>query len=156
MSSSIPFLTPIAFTLCALGIFGLGYMVYTQEKKLQRFMIGKDGKSLEATLAWLTEKAAKTDDILAAHKEALEVIDTRVQKSIRGYSLIKYNAFENNGGEQSFAAGLLDEKGNGYILSVITGRTHTGVYTKKIINFTPQSALTKEEALALSEAKKTI
>jgi hypothetical protein len=156
MSSSIPFLIPIAFFLCAVGIFGIGYMVYTQEKKLRSFMIGKDAKSLEATLAWLTEKAAKTDDVLAAHKEALEMIDARVQKSIRGYSLVRYNAFENDGGEQSFASGLLDEKGNGYVLSVITSRNHTGVYAKKITAFTPQSTLTKEENLALSEAKKTV
>lgn len=156
MTSSIPFLTPIAFVLCALGMFGLGYMVYIQQKKLRSFMIGKDGKSLEATLAWLTEKTAKTDDVLAAHKEALEMIDARVQHSIRGYSLIRYDAFDNDGGQQSFASGLLDEKGNGYVLSVITSRNHTGVYAKKVSAFTPQSALTKEENLALTEAKKTL
>lgn len=156
MSSSISLLVPIAFFLCALGIFGIGYMVLRQEKKLRSFMIGKDGKSLEATLAWLTEKAARTDEILAAHKEALEVIDGRVQRSIRGYSLVRYNAFENDGGEQSFASGFLDEHGDGYILSVITSRNHTGVYAKKVTNFNPASPLTKEETLALTEAKHTL
>ncbi|MEI6022521.1 MAG: DUF4446 family protein [bacterium] len=156
MSSSISLLISIASILCILGIIGVGYMVLQQEKKLRSFMIGKDGKSLEATLAWLTEKTARTDDVLAAHKEALDIIDSRVQKSIRGYSLIRYNAFTNDGGEQSFASGFLDEKGNGYVLSVITSRNHTGVYAKQIREFKPQQALTKEESLALAEAKKTL
>jgi hypothetical protein len=119
-------------------------------------MTGKDGASLEATLAWLTQKMAATDDTLHAHKEALEMIDGRVKRSIRGYSLIRYDAYENGGGEQSFASGLIDEHQDGYILSVMTNRNHVGVYAKKINRGTPEVTLTKEELDALNTAKKSL
>ncbi len=121
---------------------------------LRSFMAGKDGASLESTLAWLTHKAAATDETLEAHKEGLEHIDARVKRSIRGYSLVRYNAYESAGGEQSFASGLLDEHQDGYILSVITNRNHVGVYAKKVNRGIPDVSLTNEEADALADAKK--
>jgi hypothetical protein len=121
-------------------------------KKLRAFMAGKDAASLEATLQWLTEKSASVDGTLAAHKEALEMIDARVKRSIRGYSLVRYNAYDDAGGEQSFASGLLDEHGDGYILSVLTNRNHVGVYAKRINRGTPESTLTAEESDALKQA----
>jgi hypothetical protein len=117
---------------------------------------GKDGASLESTLAWLTHKAAATDETLEAHKEGLEHIDARVKRSIRGYSLVRYDAYESSGGEQSFASGLLDEHGDGYILSVISNRSHVGVYAKKVNRGIPEVSLTKEETIALTDAKKQL
>jgi hypothetical protein len=126
------------------------------QKKLRVFMSGKDGASLEATLAWLTQKTAATDTTLEAHKEALEMIDARVKRSIRGYSLVRYDAYESSGGEQSFASGLLDEHQDGYILSVITNRSHVGIYAKKINRGIPEVSLTDEETDALNAAKKSL
>ncbi len=131
-------------------------VVRNLRQTLRSFMAGKDGASLESTLAWLTHKAAATDETLEAHKEGLEHIDARVKRSIRGYSLVRYDAYESAGGEQSFASGLLDEHGDGYILSVITHRNHVGVYAKKINRGIPEVSLTTEETTALSEAKKSL
>jgi hypothetical protein len=123
------------------------------QQKLRTFMVGKDGTSLEATLSWLTAKIAEINDTLSAHKEALEVLDGRIARSIRGYSLVRYNAYLDAGGEQSFASGLLDEHGDGFILSVITNRNHVGVYAKRVIAGTADVSLTEEEKAALTEAK---
>lgn len=126
------------------------------QQKLRAFMKGKDGASLEATLAWLTQKSATVDMTLEAHKEALEMIDARVKRSIRGYSLVRYDAYESAGGEQSFASGLIDEHEDGYILSVITNRSHIGVYAKKINRGIPEVSLTTQETDALNSAKKSL
>jgi hypothetical protein len=119
-------------------------------------MNGKDGANLEDTLLDLTQKVSGIEDTLEAHKEGLEYIDSRVKRSIRGYSLVRYNAYDNAGGEQSFASGLLDEFGDGYVLSVITNRNHVGVYAKKIIAGKPETSLTNEEADALTQAKQPL
>ncbi len=119
-------------------------------------MIGKDAQSLESVLAWLTKKSAEIDETLVAHKEALEVIDARVKKSVRGYSLIRYDAYENAGGNQSFASGILDESGDGFILSVITNRNHVGIYAKPVSRGNALSSLTEEENLALETSKKSL
>lgn len=142
--------------ILVIGIAALTLLYVRLHKKLRSFMAGKDGASLEATLAWLTQKVAAIDDTLDAHKEGLEHIDARVAKSLRGYSLIKYNAYTDGGGDQSFASGLIDEHGDGYILSVITNRNHVGVYAKRIVAGTPESSLTTEEKTALADAKKQL
>lgn len=119
-------------------------------------MMGKDGASLESVLAWLTQKNAQVEDTLEAHKEALEVIDSRVKKSVRGYSLIRYDAYEDSGGNQSFASGIIDESGDGFILSVITNRNHVAVYAKPVNRGISASSLTPEETLALETSKKSL
>lgn len=127
-------------------------LLYRLKKKLRVFMSGKDGVDLEDTLILLSERTATNERTLTAHKEGLEFIDARVKKSLRGYSLVRYNAYADGGGEQSFASGLLDERGDGYILSVITNRNHVGLYAKKVIGGTAQQSLTREETEALASA----
>src|SRR6201999_4558855 len=114
------------------------------QKKLRVFMNGKDGSNLEETLSDLTNTVANIQETLEAHKEGLEYIDSRVKRSIRGYSLIKYDAYDNAGGEQSFASGLLDEHGDGFVLSVITNRNHVGVYAKKVANGKAETSLDRK------------
>ena len=127
-------------------------LLYRLKKKLAVFMSGKNGADLEDTLTLLSERTAANERTLVAHKEGLEFIDSRVKKSLRGYSLVRYNAYTGGGGDQSFASGLLDERGDGYILSVITNRNHVGLYAKKVVGGTAQQSLTREESEALASA----
>jgi hypothetical protein len=156
MTGSIPSSIIVALGLLFVLVVILIILVKNLRQTLRSFMAGKDGASLESTLAWLTHKAAATDETLEAHKEGLEHIDARVKRSIRGYSLVRYDAYESSGGEQSFASGLLDEHGDGYILSVISNRSHVGVYAKKVNRGIPEVSLTKEETIALTDAKKQL
>ncbi len=119
-------------------------------------MAGKDAQSLESVLAWLTKKNAEVEETLEAHKEALENLDSRIKKSIRGYSLVRYDAYEEGGGNQSFASGIIDEGGDGYVLSVITNRNHVGIYAKPVSRGNALSSLTQEESLALETSKKSL
>lgn len=156
MLGSIPFSVSIIIGILSIALIALGVWLYRMNQKLRTFMTGKDGSSLEATLSWLTQKTAAIDDTLEIHKEALEMIDARVKRSIRGYSLIRYDAYESSGGAQSFASGLIDEHQDGYILSVITNRSHVGIYAKKINRGIPEVSLTVEEEQALKDAKKSL
>jgi hypothetical protein len=156
MVQSIPLGLTITIILLALCTIGLIATTVVLHKKLKVFMAGKDAASLESVLAWLTKKNAEVDDTLQAHKLALEVIDARVKKSVRGYSLIRYDAYEDSGGNQSFASGLIDENGDGFILSVITNRNHVGIYAKPVSRGVALSSLTPEETLALDTSKKTL
>lgn len=145
----------IIIVVCiALAIaFGVSLVLLVRlQKKLKIFMSGKDGADLEETLTLLTERTTANEKTLESHKQGLEYIDARVKKSLRGYSLVKYNAYTDGGGEQSFASGLLDERGDGYILSVITNRNHVGLYAKKVVGGTANQSLTREETDALASA----
>jgi biopolymer transport protein ExbB/TolQ len=157
MGGSIPSIAfAIILAIFAVAIGALVYWVVQLQKKLRIFMNGKDGADLEETLFKLTDKVANVEETLRAHKEGLEFIDARVKRSIRGYSLVRYNAYDDAGGEQSFASGLLDENADGYVLSVITNRNHVGVYARKVVNGAAETTLTAEEQHALTEAKQSL
>lgn len=138
----------ILAVLCAVTLV----LLIQLQKKLRAFMSGKNGANLEDTLLELIDRTTQNEKTLTTHKEGLEYIDARVKKSLRGYSLVRYNAYSDGGGEQSFASGLVDERGDGYILSVITNRNHVGLYAKKVVGGTSQQSLTKEETDALQAA----
>ncbi len=145
----------VACAVLLLAIIVLAVLFVRLQKKLARFMSGKDGTSLEATLEWLTRRVAEIDERLDEHQKGLIHIDTRVKRSVRGYSLIRYDAYS-SGGAQSFSSALIDEHGDGYILSVVSNRTHTGVYAKQLTAGTADASLTTEETEALSQAKRQI
>jgi hypothetical protein len=156
MGQSIPFISLAIMIILAIAVGILTFFVLQLQKKLRIFMNGKDGANLENTLSHLTDKVTGVEQTLQAHKEGLEYIDARVKRSIRGYSLVRYNAYDDAGGEQSFASGLLDEYGDGYVLSVITNRNHVGVYAKKVVAGKAETSLTTEEQDALTEAKQPL
>ncbi len=156
MIQSIPLWLAIALGTLSISTLVLIIVSLRMHKRLRSFMKGKDGISLEAVLAWLTQKNAQVDETLHAHKQALEMIDARVKKSVRGYSLVRYDAYDDTGGNQSFASGIIDESGDGFILSVITNRNHVGVYAKPVNRGISAASLTPEETLALETSKKSL
>ncbi|HSE56997.1 MAG TPA: DUF4446 family protein [Candidatus Paceibacterota bacterium] len=151
-SATIPLLFIIAGVLAVATVW-LTVSHFRLRRKLTAFMQGNNAASLEESLKHITDRNVIVEKTLSAHKEALEHLNGRLAKSVRGLSLVRYNAFPDTGGLQSFASGLLDEHGNGFILSVVTSRSHVGIYAKPVTAYKPAVELADEEARALSEAK---
>jgi hypothetical protein len=66
--------------------------------------------------------------------------------------LVRYNPFEETGGNQSFALALLDLDGNGWVLSSLHARSGTRVYAKAITAGRADAALSEEESAAIRQA----
>lgn len=73
---------------------------------------------------------------------------------IQRIGLVKFNAFDDIGGEQSFALALLDAENNGVLLSSLLSRTESRTYAKAISAGTSEQVLSLEEQQALSRAMK--
>jgi hypothetical protein len=66
--------------------------------------------------------------------------------------LVRYDAFEDIGGQQSYSLCLLDGNKNGVILTYLTGRNSTRSYTVAISGGVPSRKLSDEETAAMDEA----
>ena len=66
---------------------------------------------------------------MKARTGALEAAGLRAFQRV---GLVRFNPFEDTGGNQSFALALLDAEGNGWVLSSLHARTGTRVYAKPI------------------------
>lgn len=155
-TSSIPLLFWVFLVLLTGCTAWLAVAHHAIKKRVVALTKGSGGKSLEETIASVLERQRAIERILGAHKEALELINARLSGSIRGLSLVRFNAFQGSGSPESFAAGFLDEQGDGFILSVLVNRNHVGVYAKPVAGFSGINQLTAEEKIALEEAKKKV
>ncbi len=89
-------------------------------------------------------------------KQITEDYNNRISTSIRGCATVRYDAFADTGGKQSFATALITESGSGVIISSIYTRARVSMYAKPIEQFTSTYELSKEEQQALSEARKSL
>lgn len=84
----------------------------------------------------------------------MEEIEKHVQLSIEKVSLIKYNAFEQMGGEVSFVLALINQKNTGLLINGIHSREGCYTYVKQVIQGKCDKTLSKEEKEALDQAMK--
>lgn len=73
----------------------------------------------------------------------------------RHVGLVKYDAFEDVGGSQSFALALYDDKGDGALITSLVGRSDCRVYCKPLIGGKSERSLSQEEQRAIREAVQT-
>lgn len=117
---------------------------------------GGDGKSLESAIKGLHERASALETHAKTAETALNNLDTRIQGSIRGVAVKRFDPFQNSGGQQSFATSFLDEHGNGAVVSGIHARDGVRVYAKEVKNFSSDRELSDEERGAIAEAQKKL
>ena len=121
-------------------------------RRLDALTRGATGRSLDAVLDAHVEKVyavARDLDVLSARSAVLEANGRR---SVQRVGLVRFNPFEDTGGNQSFALALTDAHGTGFIVSSLHSRTGTRVYAKAITEGRSDGALSDEEAEALQRA----
>ncbi len=79
-------------------------------------------------------------------------LEEGLSASKRHLGLIRYDAFEEVHGKQSFAVAIYDDHGNGAVLSSIVGRTDCRVYAKPLVSGRSERTLSQEEQRAIQEA----
>ena len=114
---------------------------------------GETGQSLEAVLDAHIDKVytvAREVDTLAGRTATLEAAE---RKALARVGLVRFNPFEDTGGNQSFALAVMDANNDGWIVSSLHTRTATRVYAKGITGGKPEAQLSTEETEALRQAQ---
>ena len=81
-------------------------------------------------------------------------LERKLQRSKRHLGLVRFDAFPDIGGNQSFTLAVYDDNGDGVILSSIVGRADNKVYGKNLVNGKTDHHLTNEEQQAILDAVK--
>jgi hypothetical protein len=119
------------------------------ERRFASLTRGESGTSLEGILDAHLDKVyavARQVDELEARSAVLEAAQRRTFQRI---GLVRFNPFEDTGGNQSFALALLDQAGDGFVISSLHARAGTRVYGKAVARGTSESNLSAEESEAL-------
>lgn len=95
------------------------------------------------------------DDLRRAVDEiaaGLARVDRRVDGSVARTSIVRYDAYEGTGGQQSATVALLDAGRSGIVVSAIQGRDYARIYMKELDRGRAPVALSPEELEAVERA----
>jgi uncharacterized protein YheU (UPF0270 family) len=113
---------------------------------------GVRGDNLEEILREYVERMGTTERKLEALEDVIEDVHSQSQRHFQGVGAVRFDAFEDMGGKQSFALALLNGKGDGVVLSSLYGREESRVYAKPVKGGLSEYALSKEEETAVQQA----
>jgi len=147
----------VIYTLIGLVLI-LAILVVRLEFRLSKLLRGKDAKSLEDTIEKLTEQIRDLNHFRDESIDFLKLIEYRLKRSVQAVETMRFNPFkgEGIGGNQSFSTAIVNEKGDGTIISTLYARESTNVYSKPVKKFVPEFELTKEEKEVLDRAKSSL
>lgn len=121
--------------------------VYTRLTK------GTSGGNLEEILQSHIATVEAVSQRLETLTSEVERIANQQKRCLQRVGLVRFDAFEDVGGEQSFAVALMDDTGNGVTISSMYSRNDVRVYAKEIREGQPSHPLSTEELRARSIAQ---
>ena len=122
------------------------------QKRISKFMTGKDAKSLEKDIVGLYEDNKFLKINVDKNKKDIRTLYKNMENAFQKIGLIKYGAFQQMGEKLSFSLALLDENNNGFILNSVHSTEGCYTYTKEIKSGECAISLGEEEQQALDMA----
>jgi hypothetical protein len=144
-------LVVVVFAL-VLAVVGLIRRARKLGRRLESITRGSDEGSLEAVLGTHLERVRQVVHDIDTVAARTAVIERDLIGSLGRVGLVRFNPFEDTGGNQSFALALLDGRGDGFIVSSLHARTGTRLYAKAVAGGASETALSEEESEALRQA----
>jgi len=117
------------------------------------FLRGESGEhDLLATVGKSVGKAREVEEKINLVANAQEDLASVGRLAVQRFAVVRYDAFEDMGGQLSFSAALLDDYGDGIVITSINGRTETRTYAKPVRAMKSQHNLSDEERAAIESA----
>ncbi len=158
MVLSEPVLGILVLVLVA-GVVALGGVLAVVVLRLRRLhgayaaVVDPDRREdlFEAVQRHVAEVDRLRDDVAVVHRNSERLRDL-LRETVSRVGVIRYDAFEDMGGALSFSAALLDERGDGVVVTAINGRTEARTYAKSVAGGSSEHNLSPEEQRAIDVA----
>lgn len=122
------------------------------KRRLDSFLVGKDGSNLEENIVRLVEDNKTLKISADRNRKDIRTLYKKMESTYQKVGLVKYDAFHQMGGQLSFCLALLDENNNGFIINSVHSTEGCYSYAKEIKNGACSISLGKEEAETLEMA----
>jgi hypothetical protein len=91
-------------------------------------------------------------DVLGLRRE-VAALRKEAAGALRHLAVVRYDAFEEMGGQLSWSLALLDDGGDGVVLTSIRGRNEARTYAKSVTTWRSDQDLSPEETEAIAHAR---
>ena len=113
------------------------------------------GEASGDLLEFAVSLQGRVDDLYRAVDEVaagLSRVDRRVDGAVSNTAVVRYDAYEGTGGQQSASVALLDATRTGTVVTAIQGRDYARIYVKDLDRGRSSVALSPEEQEAVDRA----
>jgi hypothetical protein len=151
-------LDTIAIAAAAVAVVSLilAFIAVLKIGSLKRSLLVLQGDATHGSLLSAVDRHVGAVDELRreVHGVKTEVTGIRsdLADALRHVAVIRYDAFKDMGGRMSFSAALLDDDGDGLVITAINGRSETRAYAKGVKTGQSDNPLSPEEAQAVEHA----
>jgi hypothetical protein len=153
----------VAWVALGLAVI-LGVLVAVQTVRLGR--VERSYRALMRGSSGPTAVAMTLGEVIAGQGEQIErnradidslttqaaSIERRLARSVQHVGIVRFNPFQDTGGDQSFAIALLDQHGDGVVFSSLHNRSLTRIYAKPVKSGASPLSLSEEEVQAVQQA----
>jgi len=157
MSLSEPLATVVlalagVVVLLAATVLVLGLRLRRLARDQRRALDGVE-VDVVGTLARLRRRLEELEGSLDAARRHSEGVADDLTRTLSRVGVVRYDGYEDIGGQQSFSAALLDAHADGVVITSITGRNDGRTYLKSITAGEGAVTLSEEEAAAVAAAR---
>ena len=148
----------LAVAIAACAAAGIALVVVLLWRRTSRLAATQSvvlGQSTGDLLEFAVSLQGRIDDLYRAVDEVaagLSRVDRRVDGALTNTAVVRYDAYEGTGGQQSASVALLDATRTGTVVTAIQGRDYARVYVKDLDRGRSSVALSPEEQEAVDRA----
>lgn len=154
MDTLLSTLSLYGLPLLALCLISLALYTIYLHRKITHFTQGATAQSLEDTILACIDSVKAIEDrneLISSHALSLE---ERLKDSLRNAQTLRFKALDTNASNQSFSVALLNEKGNGVVITTLHVRDRVSTFAKPITNYASTYELTDEEREVIDTSRK--
>jgi len=157
-SSGLMAIAAIAIALTSL-VVGIVLAVKLRRLKADQTVLLRSGEPKDVVaevsegrrvLSGLANSIEQTN---TAVESRFDSIDVALSRSVSGFSLVRYDAYDEASGRQSVSIALVDSTGSGVVLSSLVRRESARMYARLVGEGNDESALSPEELEAVESAR---
>jgi len=147
----------VAIAACAVAVLALLAVLLLWRKLAsvrasQGVLLGGERRDL---VDFAVSLQARIDDLHRAVDEiaaGLSRVDRRVDGAVTNTAVVRYDAYQDTGGQQSASFAFLDSTRTGTVVTAIQGRDYARIYVKELDRGKAAVALSPEEQQAVDRA----
>ena len=135
----------------------LSFFLIKAVRRYTKLTKGANNVDLGRVLEDIIKRSQASEENLAQISKELETFGIKTRSFLQKFTLIRFNPFEEEGGDQSFVVAFLDGKNDGVVISSLHSRSGVRIYAKQVEGGkSAKHQFTKEEKEAVEKSARQI
>ncbi len=124
------------------------------KRRITRVLRG-GGINIEESLEKTYDAALRAKQTVSTFDQRLILLERKQAQTLSKFGLVRFNPFDDTGADLSFSLALLNDYGDGMVMTSLWGRNEVRLYAKPVTKRESRYALSQEERRAIDLAVTT-